>query len=389
MTDAIHQRVSRRRHYAAPARPVQRRQPYRDRSCLLPNMQGVLRSLRVLCGGLLQTLKVLPCPGSALFRKALRKRLVAKLGWGCAMGVCAAFLFYFITGSIIPYVRSRTLELSLPEETEAASIINAYIEAPSPDDPPEADVRPAVSLESGGLRLKTHRMRPGETVSGIAAAAGLHIDTVISFNRIQDVRKVPAGTELKLPSQNGLLYTVRRGDSLSAIAQAHAVSTNAIADVNNLSSAIIHPGQELFVPGARMKEYELKKVLGKLFIYPARANLSSPFGMRADPFTGVRRFHNGVDLAGPEGSPILAAMAGKVAKIGIHPTYGKYVILSHVDGYQTWYAHLSKILVEQGKNVAQGQLVGEMGNTGYSTASHLHFSIFKEGSPIDPIKFLQ
>jgi murein DD-endopeptidase MepM/ murein hydrolase activator NlpD len=351
-------------------------------------MRGILHAPRALAGVLPRTLKVLFEPASALFHKALRKRLAAKIGWGCAMGVCSAFLFYFITGSIIPYVRSRTLELSLPEETEAASIINAYIEAPSPDDPPEVDVRPAASLSGGDLRLQTRRMRSGETVSGIAAAAGLYIDTVISFNRITDVRKVPVGTELKLPSQNGLLYTVKRGDSLGAIAQAHAVSTNAIADINNLESATIHPGQDLFIPGARLKEYELKKILGKLFIYPAKGSLSSAFGMRADPFTGVRRFHNGVDLAGPEGTHIFAAMAGKVVKIGVHPTYGKYVILSHADGYQSWYAHLSKILVEQGVSVSQGHLVGEMGNTGYSTASHLHFSIFKDGSPIDPFKFL-
>jgi murein DD-endopeptidase MepM/ murein hydrolase activator NlpD len=138
-----------------------------------------------------------------------------------------------------------------------------------------------------------------------------------------------------------------------------------------------------------MQQFELKKILGELFINPAAGRLSSRFGMRPDPFTGVRRFHNGIDLAAPEGTPILAAMAGKVVKVGVHATYGRYIIVSHAGGYQSWYAHLRKPLVEQGGSVAQGQVIGEMGSTGYSTGSHLHFSIFKDGSPVDPLKFLQ
>ena len=324
----------------------------------------------------------------SLLRKILKKRFAAKLGWGCAAGILATFLFFFVTGILIPYVRSRTLELSLPDGTLTASVLNAYIEAPVPEEPPPQEVVPAAPLGFDVLRLQTRRIGQGETVSGIAVAAGLAIDTVISFNRIKDVRKVPVGAELRIPNQNGILYTIKRGDSLSAIAQAHAVPANAIADSNNLQSATIHPGQELFIPGARMKAEELKKILGNFFVYPTRGKLSSPFGMRADPFTGVRRFHNGVDIAAPMGTHVFAAMEGKVAKTGVHPTYGKYIICTHAGGYQTWYAHLHKIMVQQGKSVSQGQLIGEMGNTGYSTAPHLHFSIFKDGSPIDPMKFL-
>jgi LysM repeat protein len=296
------------------------------------------------------------------------------------------FLFYFLAGSLVPYIRSRSFSLVLPEDTEAASVLNSYIEPPSPEAPEESFRAPA---GFGALSLVSHRILSGETISGIAVKAGLNLDTVVSLNHIQDVRKVPVGAQLKLPNQNGLLYTVQRGDSLSAIARAYSVTAGAIADVNSLESATIHPGQELFIPGVRMQQFELKKILGELFIQPAAGRLTSPFGMRADPFTGVRRSHNGIDIAGPSGTPIYAAMAGKVAKVGVHPTYGRYIILSHTGGFQTWYAHLQKPLVEQGKTAAQGQLIGEMGNTGYSTGPHLHFSVFKDGSPVDPLKFLR
>ena len=332
---------------------------------------------------------------------AAGRKFAAKAGWGIALGVLALFGFYFVTGNIIPYIKNHSLTLSLPEETQAAAVLNAYIEAPPSEQTEEAarsetSVLPNISGGSrppaqelpGTLTMRTHSVARGETISGIAAAAGLTLDTLVSVNNIQDVRKVPVGAQLKLPSQNGLLHTVKRGDSLSSIAAAYAVTTHAIADANNLPSSVIHPNQELFIPGARMKQQELKKILGELFVYPTAGRLSSPFGMRPDPFTGVRRFHNGIDLAGPTGTPIHAAMAGKVAKIGVHPTYGKYIIVVHSGGYQTWYAHLNKTRIEEGKIVDQGQLIGEMGNTGYSSGPHLHFSIFKNGSPVDPLKLL-
>jgi murein DD-endopeptidase MepM/ murein hydrolase activator NlpD len=102
----------------------------------------------------------------------------------------------------------------------------------------------------------------------------------------------------------------------------------------------------------------------------------------------MRRFHNGIDLAGPVGTPVLASMSGKVAMLGYSPTYGKYLILTHPEGYQTLYGHLEAFRVQKGQNVKQGQRIADMGNTGYSTGSHLHFSIFRRGEPIDPFKYL-
>ena len=81
-------------------------------------------------------------------------------------------------------------------------------------------------------------------------------------------------------------------------------------------------------------------------------------------------------------------MGGKVAMVGYNGNYGRYLIVRHQDGFQTLYAHLQKIVVERGQSVRQGQRLGGMGNTGYSTANHLHFSIFHHGKHVDPLSLL-
>ncbi|MCL1818647.1 MAG: peptidoglycan DD-metalloendopeptidase family protein [Spirochaetaceae bacterium] len=396
MSEVLHQKTSLRRRTSLPLSA--RRRPAAKRRPLATQNRASRGSFRGIRGGLLRIIRKLWGFAATVFAGiftafmslAAARKFAAKAGWGLAAGVLALFCFFFVTGNIIPYIKNNSLALYLPEDTQAASMLNAYIEAPSPNEQAEEAVQvPAQETLPGTLAVRTHRVASGETISGIAAAAGLNLDTLVSVNRIQDVRKVPVGTQLKLPNQNGLLHTVKRGDSLSSIARAYAVTANAIADVNNLSSATIHPQQELFIPGAKMKQLELKKILGELFVYPTSGRLSSAFGMRPDPFTGVQRFHNGIDIAGRIGTPVVAAMAGKAAKIGVHPTYGKYIIVVHAGGYQTWYAHLNKVRIEQGKTVDQGQLIGDMGNTGYSSGPHLHFSIFKNESPVDPLKFLR
>ncbi len=278
-------------------------------------------------------------------------------------------------------------EFRLPAENEVEGLLQSYIEPPA-SEIRAGELKQIDASKFTSLSLVRHRLITGDTISGIAKKYGLNLDTVVSLNQIEDARRIPIGAVLKIPNQDGVLYSVRRGDSLSSIGKAFNVSMNAIADVNGLESSTIHPGQDVFVPGARMRPMELKKILGELFIYPTNGVFSSGFGPRNDPFTGVLRFHNGVDLAGPLGTPVYAAMAGKVAKIGFHPSYGRYIIMSHSSGYQTWYAHLQKALVAPNASVAQGETIGEMGNTGYSTGPHLHFSVFRDGSPVDPMQFL-
>lgn len=238
------------------------------------------------------------------------------------------------------------------------------------------------------LRVRPHDVQAGETLSEIASRYGLRLGTVINFNGITDVRSIPVGKKLSIPNADGLLYRVVRGDSLARIAKTYGVSSNALMDWNDLQSAVIKPGDRLFVPGASMTEDSINAVLGKLFIYPTRGELTSGFGNRMSPIYHQILFHNGIDLHNRTGTPVVAARSGRVVGLETHPVYGKTVLLSHSGGYQTMYAHLDTMLVRRGQTVAQGEQIGAMGSTGSTTGPHLHFSVFRNAEPIDPLKLL-
>lgn len=253
---------------------------------------------------------------------------------------------------------------------------------------PEEDA-PVSAQQFQKLAVEEYTLVEGDTLLGLALEHDLRMDTLVSFNQIDDVRRMRVGDRYRIPNRDGLLYTVRGGDSLLSIADAHGTETNAILDANDMISSEISAGEVIFVPNARMNETDLKLILGELFAYPVRARFTSGFGMRNDPFTGVRRFHNGIDLAGRPGTPIRAAMAGRVVHIETQiGNYGRFVILRHDGGFQTLYAHLDGFSVRVGQYVSQGGQIGTMGNTGRSTGPHLHFSVIKNGSFVDPLEYL-
>lgn len=114
--------------------------------------------------------------------------------------------------------------------------------------------------------------------------------------------------------------------------------------------------------------------------------LSSPFGVRSDPFTGQRRFHAGADFDAPEGSNVYAAASGLVVYAGTQGGYGKQVIVDHGDGVRTHYSHLAEIMVRPMQAVEEGDAVGAVGSTGRSTGPHLHFAVTNfEGEFLDPV----
>jgi murein DD-endopeptidase MepM/ murein hydrolase activator NlpD len=236
---------------------------------------------------------------------------------------------------------------------------------------------------------KSYRVKKGDSVSKIAAAHSLSLDAVIASNNISNARLLREGETLRIPNMDGIPYVVKKGDSLSGISQSLGVPMKAILDANDLQRDVISSGQMIFIPGARMRSEDLKLALGELFIYPLKgAWLSSPFGWRHDPISGVRRHHAAIDLAAPAGTAIKAAMDGKVSSVGFNSIYGKYIILSHGSEYQTLYAHLSQVSVKQGDRVNQGVKIGEVGSTGHSTGNHLHFAIYKNGRAVNPLDFL-
>ncbi len=278
--------------------------------------------------------------------------------------------------------------LALPKDPQLEALLNSY----------SLGLKTAPALAGGGaperlqgpkpLKMSSYTVRPGDTISGIAQSHGISDETLISFNDISDVRFLRPGQELQIPSMDGILYQVRRGDSLGGIASAHQVKLAAVLDANNIANSTIYAGQQLFLPHAHMNSFTYRKALGTLFIYPTVGMLTSPFGMRPDPFTGVYMFHNGIDLANAIGTPVDAAMDGRVVYLGVNRGYGQYILLDHGGGYQTLYGHLSKWIAHMGEYVRAGQEIAEMGDTGYSTGPHLHFTIYKDSVPVNPLNYL-
>ncbi|MGQ0548600.1 MAG: murein hydrolase activator EnvC family protein [Armatimonadota bacterium] len=122
------------------------------------------------------------------------------------------------------------------------------------------------------------------------------------------------------------------------------------------------------------------------FIWPLRGIVTSRFGFRRHPIFRIRQFHQGLDIAAAQGSPVRAAFAGVVLFAGWYGGYGKLVIIDHGQGTSTLYGHLSAILASPGQQVPQGHLVGRVGSTGYSTGPHLHFEVRQNGKPVDPTR---
>ncbi|MDR0668594.1 MAG: M23 family metallopeptidase [Treponema sp.] len=236
---------------------------------------------------------------------------------------------------------------------------------------------------------KEYKVKGGDTLSEIAKTQDLDMGTLIASNGITNARRLREGEILRIPNMDGVPYTVKAGDSLSGISGASSVPLRVILDVNDLESDVINPGMTLFLPGAQMPREDIRLALGEAFIYPIRGTLSSPYGWRIDPITGVERFHSAIDLAAPLGTPVKAAMDGRVSTVAVNSIYGNYIILTHQGGYQTMYAHLSAVAVRQGAAVTQNAKIGEVGSTGYSTGNHLHFAVFKNDKPINPLEVLQ
>jgi murein DD-endopeptidase MepM/ murein hydrolase activator NlpD len=117
---------------------------------------------------------------------------------------------------------------------------------------------------------------------------------------------------------------------------------------------------------------------------PLRSALNSGFGPRLSPWTGTAEFHAGVDLAASPGTPVKATAPGTVRVAGSAAGYGTMVVVEHGHGIESRYGHLQSVSVAKGQQVERGQLLGLSGNTGRSTAPHLHYEVLVDGRPIDP-----
>jgi len=117
-------------------------------------------------------------------------------------------------------------------------------------------------------------------------------------------------------------------------------------------------------------------------------SMSSNYGMRIDPFTKNLAHHSGIDFQAQPGTGIVASGYGTVSKVGIDSIYGKFIEISHADGFVSKYAHAQKVFVKDGEQISKGQLIAEVGSTGRSTGPHLHYEIIRNGSHLNPAQVL-
>jgi murein DD-endopeptidase MepM/ murein hydrolase activator NlpD len=123
-------------------------------------------------------------------------------------------------------------------------------------------------------------------------------------------------------------------------------------------------------------------------IRPTDGWISSKFGYRTSPFTGLREFHQGLDIAARKGAPVLAAADGVVTFAGTKGLMGKLIVIDHGYGMITRYAHIHKMLKKRGDAVKKGDTIALVGNTGRSTGSHLHYEVHLDGIPVNPAKYI-
>jgi len=305
--------------------------------------------------------------------------------------LCGALVFYFLP--------SLTKIAPVSEQIQDAGTAQTGVGGGS--DPEKSALEEQLGagwfLEPGMLELDvfskprmvlygSYAVQRGDIIGELAERFGLNQDTLISVNGIKNTRLIQIGQVLRIPNQDGILYTMKRADTLDAIAEKYKSDTIAIQFANELFSDFASPGTVLFIPGAQLDWVERQEINGDLFIWPASGRITSPYGWRRWPFDGsnARQFHSGIDIGAPPGAPVRAAMSGRVSAVGWDNVMGNYVVISHHSGYRTMYGHLSVIRTRSGAYVGTGERIGDVGSTGLSTGPHLHFTVFKNGVTVNP-----
>jgi murein DD-endopeptidase MepM/ murein hydrolase activator NlpD len=299
-------------------------------------------------------------------------------------------LFYLCIGRVLPgKIHTRQDGIgggSLPDTvvTNDANILSPGLLSGEPEDSETVISEIEYLSKPRTLLFNTYTIKKGDLIGNLALDFGLYQGTLISVNSIKNTRTIQIDQVIRIPNQDGILYTVNSGDTLEKIAEKHKADVTEIKIANELFSDSIHSGTDLFIPGAKLDSITQAEVNGDLFAWPIRGRISSGYGYRSSPFTGVRQFHSGLDISSPSGTPVRAAMPGRVSAAGWDNSYGNYVLISHHSGYRTMYAHLSVIRVKSGAYVGTGERIGDVGSTGLSTGPHLHFTVYKNGRTVNP-----
>lgn len=287
----------------------------------------------------------------------------------------------------------------------------------------------AVKEKVEPVKTKSYVVAKGDSLWSIANSQNIEVDTLIGSNNFKTSSRLRPGATLRIPNQDGIFYVMKKGETIEAVSKRYGVGMNKLRQVNfNINTASLKAGDEVFLPGAKPdglmehkdKDSEVKVAENKksektdknaksktanakatklpkgevairntgAFRWPIMGRINSPFGWRYHPITKRRDFHTGIDIKANRNDPIKAAAPGRVAYSGWMGGYGKVLVIEHLNGQSSLYAHCSSLLVGKGENVSSGKLVAKIGTTGRSTGPHLHFEIRNGNSPVNPIKYL-
>lgn len=247
--------------------------------------------------------------------------------------------------------------------------------------------------------IKSYSVVAGDTVLGIASKFGLKPESIQWANPSLELNPdlLRIGDQLEIPPVDGALHTVQVGDTLSSIAAKYKVSIGDIVDfpTNGLvdANSALTVGTRLIIPGG-VKPYVVPQVFAYNGSVPSSAIKGS--GSFVWPTSGsvTQRFwsgHKAIDIGSWTGAPVKVSDSGHVivAQPGWNNGYGNFVVVDHGNGFVSLYAHMNSIYVRPGENVARGQQIGTVGNTGNSTGPHLHMEIRYQEVPRNPFSYLR
>lgn len=247
-----------------------------------------------------------------------------------------------------------------------------------------------------------YEVADGDTLSSIAEKFGISQETIKWANDMDSIDTIKPGQKLKILPVSGVAHTVKSGDTLEAVAKKYEAEAQGIVDFpfNDVPDDFkLQVGQVLIVPEGIPPEAKAtpKPKARTFFAQGPQSTFTAPGGGNFMWPTGggisqyFAWYHPGIDIPNRSAPPVYASDGGTVVVAGWPDNYGygNRVVIDHGNGYQTLYGHLSNIYVSNGQTVSRGQSVGQMGSTGRSTGTHLHFEIRYKGIAVNPLAILK
>jgi murein DD-endopeptidase MepM/ murein hydrolase activator NlpD len=246
-----------------------------------------------------------------------------------------------------------------------------------------------------------YEVQSGDTLSSIAKKYGISQDTILWANSGVNANQIKPGQVVKILPVTGVAHTVKSGDTLETVAKKYQAESQAIVDFpfNDVGDDFkLAAGQVLIIPdGVVPQAAPIKRSQPQYLAQGPSSAFDAPGGAKfVWPTSGgisqyYAWYHPGIDIPNRSAPGVAASDGGTVVIAGWPDNYGygNRVVVDHGNGYRSLYAHLSNIYVSPGQTVSRGQVIGQMGNTGRSTGTHLHFEIHYRGVPVNPLAILK